>query len=128
MKTVVTVARLLLGVMFFVFGLNVFLHFIPAPPMDGPAGAFFGALVASHYHYFIFAVQTICGVLLLANQFVPLALALLAPVIANILAFHIAMQPSGLAPGLLAAVLWGLVASRYWPAFAPLLEQKPLLR
>ena len=85
MKTASTIARYLAGVIFLVFGLNGFLNFIPLPPPGGIAGQFMGALYASHYLCLIFALQVIGGVLLLANRYVPLALAILAPVIVNIL-------------------------------------------
>ena len=65
MKIVVTIARILLGLMFFVLGLNGFLNFIPAPPMAGNSGAFLKVLVDSHYIWFTCGVQVICGALLL---------------------------------------------------------------
>jgi hypothetical protein len=49
MKYVIIIARVLLGLVFVVFGSNAFLHFIPAPPMQGGAGAFVGALINSGY-------------------------------------------------------------------------------
>ena len=74
MKTASTIARYLAGVIFLVFGLNGFLHFIPLPPPSGVAGQFMGARFVSHYLTLIFALQVIGGVLLLANRYVPLAL------------------------------------------------------
>src|ERR1700681_4081615 len=96
MKIAVVVARILLGLIFFVLGLNGFLQFIPAPPPTGLAGKFFGVMLASHSLVVGFGVQVIAGAMLLLNRFVPLALVLLAAVLANILAFHITMLPSGL--------------------------------
>src|SRR6202790_5875321 len=96
MKTASSIARYLSRVIFLGFGLNGFLHFIPLPPPSGVAGQFMGALFVSHYLTLIFALQVIGGVLLLANRYVPLALAILAPVIVNILSFHPLMAPSGL--------------------------------
>src|SRR5258708_32253958 len=69
-------------------GLNGFLNFIPFPPPAGVAGQFMGALYVSHYLWVIFAFQVIAGVLLLLNRYVPLAVAMLAPMIVNILSFH----------------------------------------
>ena len=126
MKIASLIARLLLGLLFFVFGLNGFLHFIPAPMPSGLAGQFLSAVVASHFAYLIFAVQLIAGILLLTNQFVPLALVLLAAEIANILAFHITMQPAGLAPGLVAALLWLIVAYQARAALRPLFTNNAL--
>ena len=124
MKIVAILARILLGLMFFVFGLNGFLNFMHAPLPPGLAGTFLGTLVASHFVWFVAGVQVICGALLLVNRFVPLALALLAPVLYNILVFHITMQPSGLPPGLFASILWLILVWRLRAYFAPLLTQK----
>lgn len=125
MKILFVVCRLLLGLMFFVFGLNGFLRFIPMGPMPtGLAGQFFVVMTQSHYMVPVFALQVIGGILLLINQFVPLALTILAPVIVNILIFHITMQPAGLPPGTVALILWIVLASRLWSHFAPLLTQK----
>lgn len=85
MKIASTIARYLAGVIFLVFGLNGFLNFIPLPPPAGIAGQFMAALYISHYLWMIFAFQLIAGILLLVNRYVPLALAMLAPVIVNIL-------------------------------------------
>ena len=124
MKIIIVIARILLGLIFLVFGLNGFLNFIPAPPMEGVAGAFIGALASSHYLYLVCGVQVITGVLLLLNQFVPLALAMLAPVIANILAFHLTMQPSGWPLALFTTILWCILMWRYRAHFASLFVQK----
>ncbi len=124
MKTASTVARYLAGVIFLVFGLNGFLHFIPLPPPSGVAGQFMGALFVSHYLTLIFALQVIGAVLLLANRYVPLALAILAPVIVNILCFHALMAPSGLPLALLVTVLWALVFVYVRSAFAPLFQAR----
>jgi putative oxidoreductase len=125
MKILFVICRLLLGLMVFVFGLNGFLHFIPMGPMPaGLAGQFFVVMTQSHYMVPVFALQVIGGILLLINQFVPLALTILAPIIVNILIFHMTMQPAGLPPGTVALILWIVLASRLWSHFAPLLTQK----
>src|SRR6202158_2001196 len=123
MKNVSTVARYLAGVIFLVFGLNGFLHFIPLPPPSGVAGQFMGALFVSHYLTLIFALQVIGGVLLLANRYVPLALAILAPVIVNILSFHALMAPSGLPLALFVALLWTVIFADVRPAFSVLFQR-----
>ena len=118
------IARTLLGLMFIVFGLNDFVPFIPNPPsIPQSAGTFFGLMVQSHFSYFVFGAQLIAGVLLVINRFVPLALVMLAAVIANILAFHITMWPATLIPmPLIATVLWFIVAWRYRAKLTPLLQ------
>ena len=124
MKTVSAIARYLASLIFLVFGLNGFLHFIPLPPPGGVAGQFMGALFASHYVTLIFGLQVMAAVLLLVNRFVPLALAILAPVIVNILAFHALMAPSGLPLALFVVVLWTLIFVDVRTAFAPLLQPR----
>ncbi len=106
MKITAVIARFLLGLIFLVFGLNGFLHFIPMPPPSGIAGQFMGALFVSNYLVVVFLLQIIAAVLLLIDRYVPLALTLLAPIIINILLFHILMAPSGLALAIVVAVLW----------------------
>src|SRR5580765_8679063 len=89
-----TAARLLLGVIFVVFGLNGLLHFLPTPPMPAGAGAFVGGLASSGYFFPLLKVTEIAaGALLLAGVLVPFALTLLAPIIVNIAAFHLAVAP-----------------------------------
>jgi hypothetical protein len=68
MKIVAIIARMLLGLMFLVFGLNPFLKFLPMPPLEGVWGQFLGALVVSHYMWFVGAVQVISGALFLIGE------------------------------------------------------------
>jgi putative oxidoreductase len=124
MKIATLIARILLGLLFLVFGLNGFFHFIPMPPPSGLAGQYMGALFVSHYLVFVFTVQVIGGALLLANRFVPLALLLLGPVLVNILLFHSLMAPAGLPVALFAAVLWGIVFYGVRRAFAGVFVQR----
>ena len=124
MRTLSAIARYVAAVIFVVFGLNGFLNFIPMPPPGGIAGQFMGALYASHYLWVIFAFQVIAGVLLLANRYVPLAVAVLAPVIVNILTFHALMAPSGLPLALFVAVLWMVIFVDARPAFAALFQPR----
>lgn len=119
-----SVARTILGLLFVAFGLNDFVPFIPNPPsIPSYAGTFFGTMVQSHFSYFVFGVQLIAGLLLVVNRFVPLALVMLAAVIANIIAFHITMWPASLVPlPLVVTVLWFVVAWRYRDKLNPLLQ------
>ena len=119
MKIVTLIARNLLGLMFLIFGLNGFLHFIPQPPPPaGLATQYLTVLSASHYMVPVFALQLVGGVLLLANRFVPLALVLLGPVIVNILLYHALMAPANAQPAVLALLLWGIVFYSVRSAFA----------
>lgn len=126
MKTASTIARYLLGLIFLVFGLNGFLNFIHQPPPANPlATQFFVAVSASHYMAVVFLAQIIGAILLLAGRFVPLALAVLAPVLVNILDYHITMDPGGIGPGLIAAILWVIVFLPYRSSFVPIFQQRP---
>lgn len=122
MKIASEIARYLAAVIFLVFGLNGFLHFIPFPPPEGVAAQFMGALFVSHYLTLIFLLQVIAGVLLLINRYVPLALAILAPVIVNILSFHAFMAPSGLPLAIFVAILWTVIFVSVRSAFAGLFQ------
>ena len=124
MRTVSVVARYLAGVIFFVMGLNGFLHFIPLPPPEGIAGQFMGALYVSHYLWVIFAFQVVGGLLLLVNRYVALAVALLAPVLVNILTFHVLMAPAGLPMALFVAILWTAIFIQVRPAFSGLFQAR----
>lgn len=125
MKIVSVIARVLLGLLFLVFGLNGFLNFIPMGPMPlGLAGQFTAALFESHYMTVVFTLELAGGVLLLLNRYVPLALTLLAPVIVNIVLFHVFMAPSGLPLAMVVTVLWMLTAHKFRSVFVSLLNQR----
>jgi uncharacterized membrane protein YphA (DoxX/SURF4 family) len=115
-------ARVLLGLIFFVFGLNGFLHFIPQPPISGPPADFFKLLVGSGYLFQLLkSTEVIAGAVLLSGRFVPLALAVLAPVVVNIVAFHLFLAPSGLPLPIVVLALEIFLAWSYRGAFRPML-------
>jgi putative oxidoreductase len=124
MKIAFTIARVLLGLLFTVFGLNGFLHFIPMQSPTGLAGQYMGALFLSHYLVAVFLLQLIGGLLLLANRYVPFGLLLLGPVLVNILLFHSTMAPAGLPMALVATALWLVIFSGVRKAFAGVFVQK----
>lgn len=124
MKIVLLVVRLLLGVVFFVFGLNAFLNFIKGPLPSGLAGQFVTILFVSHYVVFIGAVQVAGGALLLVNRYVPLALTLLGPVIVNILLYHLLLSHEGAAQASVVAIFWGILAFRHRQYFSSLFVQR----
>ena len=124
MKIVTTIVRLLLGLVFVVFGLNGFLHFIPGSTAQQPGlgGAFVGALFQSGYFYMVAGLQIAGGALLLIGRFVPLGLVLLGPVIVNIVLFHIFLDRSGLPIALAVAFLSLFVFWEYRARFAGILK------
>jgi len=123
MKIIATIARIILGCVFVIFGLNIFLQFLHMPPPpSGPAGDFVKALFVSHYLYVVGALQVVGGVLCLAGRFVPLGLTLLGPVIVNILLFHILLNPAGLPMAIVVSVLALIVLWHHRAAFAGLVN------
>src|SRR5438093_4482049 len=123
MKIATIIVRTLLGLVVVVFGSNIFLHFIPMPPLPATlAGDFSKALMQSHYIYVVGLLQVIGGLLLLIGRYVPLGLTLLGPVIVNILLFHIFLEPSGLPMAIIVAVLALFLLWRYRTNFAGLVK------
>jgi hypothetical protein len=115
------IARYLLGLMFLVFGSNMFLHFIPMGQMPtGLAGQFMTTLFAAHYFYVVGAIMVVSGILFLVNRYVGLGLTLLGPLLFNILLYHLLMNPSGIGMGAFATLLWLLVAWEHRIVFARL--------
>jgi hypothetical protein len=116
-----------MGLTFFVCGLNGFLDFLPHPTEPMPEGAlsFAGALMGAGYFFpLLSGVETLVGALLLANRFVPLALALIAPIVVNIFAFHVFLARSGvgLASAILAVEIY--LAWSYRRAYRPMLAAR----
>jgi len=123
MKIATIIARVLLGLIFVVFGSNIFLHFIPMPPLPATlAGDFSKALMQSHYMYVVGLLQVSGGLLLLIGRYVPLGLTLLGPVIVNILLFHLFLEPTGLPMAILVAVLALFLLWRHRANFAGLVK------
>jgi putative oxidoreductase len=125
MKIAVLIARILVGLTFFVFGLNGFLGFIPKPPLPaGLAGQFQVVLFQSHYVWFVSGFQLVGGVLLLVNRYVVLALTILGPVIVNILLYHLLLDHTGAIVAVVVTLLWGLLVFRYRQYFSGLFVQR----
>ena len=121
------VARVLMGLPFFIIGLNGLLNFLPQPQAAMPAGAlaFVGALVQSGYMMQLIAVtQLVVGALLLTNRFVPLALALIAPFFVNSILFHAFLEHSGLVPALVFVAMELYLVKQNWSAYRPMLAAR----
>ena len=121
------VARILMGLPLLVFGVNMFLNFIPQPetPIPEKAAAFAGALMATGYMMPLIGItQLLVGVFLVTNRFVPLALVLFAPFIVNSIAFHVILEPSGLVPAGVFLALELYLAWVYRAAYRPLLTAR----
>ncbi len=123
MNIVIVAARILLGLIFVVFGLNGFLHFIHMPPPAGEAAKQFGtALATTGYFNVVFFLQLVGGALLLLG-WVPLGLVILSPIIVNIVLFHGFMAPKGLPMAIVVSLLALFLIWSYWKNFAGLLRK-----
>jgi uncharacterized membrane protein YphA (DoxX/SURF4 family) len=122
-----TAGRIVMGLLFFVFGLNGFFEFIPRPtgPMPEGAMAFGAAMMKTGYLFqLIKGTEVVAGALLLANRFVPLALTILAPVVVNIVAFHLFLERDGLGMAIFIVALEIALAWAYRDAFRPMLAMR----
>ena len=124
MRTAASIARFVLGLVFLVFGLNGFLNFMPMGPVPALAGQFAAALIQSHYMVVVLTLEILSGVLLLTNSYALLATALIAPVIVNILLFHIFMAPAGLPLAAMVTALWLVSAYPYRALLSPLFQRR----
>jgi uncharacterized membrane protein YphA (DoxX/SURF4 family) len=125
MKYAVLASRLLLGLIFFVFGMNNILHFLHTPYPTGDALAWYGIMAAHGWISFTGILMIVAGLLLLVGRFVPLALALLAPIIVNILLYHALLWPHGFIPAIVVTVLEVVLVIAYHRSFAPLFVPDP---
>lgn len=125
MKVATVISRVLLGLGFFVFGLNIVVPFLnaPPPPEGSLAAQFMGIMVPSHWMAVIGLVQVIGGVLVLTGRTTPLGLVFLGPVLVNILAFHICLLGGhGIAPGLVFTALELFLIYAYRGSFSGILS------
>lgn len=123
MRHAITGARVILGLIFVVYGLNGFFKFMPKPEMNDEAASFMGALVATGYLMVVEkAVEVVAGFMILTGRFLPLGLVLLAPISVNILLFHLFLDPGGLPVAILIVVLQGFLAWAYRDSFRDVLR------
>lgn len=126
MKIAILIARIVLGLLFFVFGLNGILHFLPTPPMPaGDATTFITILITHNYMTFVALLMVIAGLLLLVGRFVPLALTILGPICVNILLFHFLLAHGGAAGGIIATALELFLIYVYRRSFLGLFDAAP---
>ena len=131
MKYADILARILVGLVFTVFGLNGLMlgllgkGFIPMPPMPPSDGTtFVTILLSSHWVVVVDLCEFVGGLLLLSGQFVPLGLTLLSPVLVNILCYHLLLEPDNLPMAVVLCALDGFLISRRWDAFRGLVQRK----
>jgi putative oxidoreductase len=111
MRIVVIICRILLGLMFVVFGMNGFIGFLKPPQMPtGLPGEFMDVFFKSHWIWVVAGCQVLGGLLLLIGRYVTLGLVILGPVLVNILTYHITMDMKGIVPGVVCTILWAVIA------------------
>ena len=124
-KKIVTSTRILLGLIFTVFGLNGFFNFLPMPPPPEAGGAFLGALFTTGYFFPVLMIfELTCGLLLLLNCLVPLALVFLSPIVLQINLYHIFLDPAGILLPLIITALGVFLAYSYRKSFRDILKIK----
>jgi len=119
-KILITSSRILLGLIFLIFGLNGFYTFIPVPEFH----PFMEILVSSGYIYIIKTIEVIAGLLLLSNRYVPLALALLIPDVINIATYHVLLDHRNWFIVPLLLILTAILIFSYWQCFKPIFAFK----
>jgi uncharacterized membrane protein YphA (DoxX/SURF4 family) len=124
MKIAALTCRILLGLVFFVFGLNKLHQFIPGGIPPGDAGAWSLLMINHHWMTVVGVFETAGGIFLLSGRFVPLGLTLVAPVCVNILLFSFLFAPAAAGPGIVAAILDIFLLYAYRSYFAPLFTAK----
>ncbi|MBB6112198.1 hypothetical protein [Mucilaginibacter lappiensis] len=97
MKIAVIIGRSLLGLIYVLFGLSFFFHFIKIPAMPLAGREFQGALLKSGYFFqFLKITEITCGAFLLINRYTAFFLVIISPVTLNIFLFHVFLSPPGL--------------------------------
>lgn len=123
MKFVIIGARVILGSIFVVFGLNGFFHFIPTPEASEPMTAFMTALGETGYFMIVVKlVEVASGLMILTGRFLPLGLILLAPVSVNILLVHVFLDQTGLPMAVVIIVLQLFLAWAYRDSYRDVLQ------
>src|SRR5579862_5773591 len=124
MKIAALIARILLGVVFLISGLNNLHPFMPMQMPPGDAGTLSTIMFMHHWIMFHGLLYVIAGVLLIVGRYVPVGLVILGPILVNILLFHLTLLPAGITPGLICSALEIFLIWAYWPAFRGIFTAK----
>lgn len=118
-------SRVIIGLVFFIFGLNGFFHFIPVPPAPEAAGQFITALLRTGYVMPIVKItEVICGLGFLTGLFIPLCLVVITPILINIALFNLVLNPSGLWMAALVVIPYGILILKNFKNLSPLLKMQ----
>jgi putative oxidoreductase len=129
MKIAVLITRSLLGLIYLIFGLNFFFHFIPMPaPGKDAAGAFEGGLFGAGYFFpFMKVIEILSGIMLLVNKYTALFLLIIFPVTLNIFLFHAFLEPAGIPMGGAMLLLNLFLGYAYRKYYEPIFTMSPVL-
>ena len=128
MKITTTIARVILGLPFLIFGINYFFPFAPHPQLHGAAIDYMTGLTKTGYFWPILrSLEILIGVALISGKFVPLALAILAPINIQILVFHLALEPQNIPMAVIMSILHGFLIYRYWNYYRRIFTLKATL-
>jgi putative oxidoreductase len=125
MSKAILVVRILLGLMFFAFGMIGILNLVKAELPPGDAGVFVGILMGHGYMKFVSLLEVIAGLLLLVGRYVPLGLVILGPILVNILLYHLLLEPKGIVVGLVATLMELFLIWAYRLSFRGLFDANP---
>lgn len=123
-RIIIYISRLFLGVVFLLAGINGYFVIFGLEPFIATSPE---AMALFQFKYLLVAeksLEIICGILLITNQFIPLALAVLAPIVANILLLHLFVDHSLLPLVSLLVISFGYLLYVYRMNFMSLLERK----
>jgi putative oxidoreductase len=127
MKYLYLVLRILLGLIFVVFGANglhPFMH-APMPPADSLPGKFMAVMMPTGWLHHVALLEVIGGLLVLFGGTAPLGLVILGPIIVNALLFHILLAGGqGIAPAITAAIFEIVLIYGYRESFAGIFTYK----
>lgn len=125
-KALIIIARLVLGIIFLGAGINGFVVAFGFEPFIETSDKAMQLFEFQYLLIFEKSLEVICGMLLILNRFVPLALAVLAPIIANILLLHLFVDHSLLLLAILLFTCHAFLLIIYKDNFMKIFEKKPL--
>jgi putative oxidoreductase len=128
MKIAVLIARIILGLIFVVFGINFFYDFmhVKPPAMTPAASAFAGGLFGSGYFLqYLKVIEIISGLFLLINRYTAFFLLVLLPISVNIFLFHAILAPYGAPLGTTIIILNVFLCIGYFKYYSSVFTAKP---
>ncbi|SDY29222.1 DoxX protein [Evansella caseinilytica] len=124
-KLLVHIIRLLLGIIFLGAGVNGYFVIFGLEPLTETSDEAMALFEFDYLLVFVKSFEVLCGILLLVNRFVPLALAALSPIVANIFLLHVFHGHSLLPLAVVIVIFHCCLLFVYRRNFLLLFEKKP---